>query len=144
MMKPLNQVQISFPSNSVNEGFARAAVSAFLAQLVPTVADLSALKTAVSEAVTNAILHGYRDSLGTVYITVKLFPEGKAVVRVRDKGCGIPDIKKAMEPLFTTGGEERAGLGFAVMQSFCDSVRVTSTPGRGTSVTLTKYFDTKQ
>ena len=111
MMKPLNQVQISFPSNSVNEGFARAAVSAFLAQLDPTVADLSDLKTAVSEAVTNAILHGYRDSLGTVYITVKLFPEGKAVVRVRDKGRGIPDVKQAMEPLFTTGGEERAGAG---------------------------------
>ena len=143
MMKPLNQVQISFPSKSVNEGFARAAVSAFLAQLDPTVADLSDLKTAVSEAVTNAILHGYRDSLGTVYITVKLFPEGKAVVRVRDKGRGIPDVKQAMEPLFTTGGEERAGLGFAVMKSFCDSVRVTSTPGKGTSVTLTKRFETR-
>ena len=118
-------------------------MSAFLAQLDPTVADLSDLKTAVSEAVTNAILHGYRDSLGTVYITVKLFPEGKAVVRVRDKGRGIPDVKQAMEPLFTTGGEERAGLGFAVMKSFCDSVRVTSTPGKGTSVTLTKRFETR-
>ena len=101
-------------------------------------------RSAVSEAVTNAIVHGYKDRRGTVYITAKLFENGKAVVRVRDKGCGIPDIKKAMEPLYTTGGEERAGLGFAVMQSFCDSVRVTSTPGRGTSVTLTKYFDTKQ
>ena len=102
------------------------------------------MKTAVSEAVTNAIVHGYKDKRGTVYITVKLFENGKAVVKVRDKGCGIPDIEKAMEPLFTTGGEERAGLGFAVMQSFCDSVRVTSAVGRGTSVTLTKYFDTKQ
>ena len=143
-MKPLNQTQISFTSNSVNESFGRAAVAAFLAQLDPTVADLTDMKTAVSEAVTNAIVHGYRDKLGVVYITVKLFQNGKAVVRVRDKGCGIPDIQKAMEPLYTTGGEERAGLGFAVMQSFCDSVRVTSTPGRGTSVTLTKYFDTKQ
>ena len=143
-MRPVNQVQFHFPSNSVNEGFARAAVSAFLAQLDPTVADLTDLKTAVSEAVTNAIVHGYPDRMGEVYITVKLFAGGKAVVRVRDKGCGIPDVKQAMEPLFTTGGEERAGLGFAVMQSFCDSVRVTSTPGRGTSVTLTKYFDTKQ
>ena len=140
MMKPLNQAQISFDSRSVNESFGRAAVAAFLTQLDPTVADL----TAVSEAVTNAIVHGYKDRRGTVYITAKLFENGKAVVRVRDKGCGIPDIKKAMEPLYTTGGEERAGLGFAVMQSFCDSVRVTSTPGRGTSVTLTKYFDTKQ
>ena len=134
-MKPLNQAQISFDSRSVNESFGRAAVAAFLTQLDPTVADLTDMKTAVSEAVTNAIVHGYK---------AKLFENGKAVVRVRDKGCGIPDIKKAMEPLYTTGGEERAGLGFAVMQSFCDSVRVTSTPGRGTSVTLTKYFDTKQ
>ena len=144
MMKPINQAQISFDSRSVNEGFGRAAVAAFLSQLDPTVADLTDMKTAVSEAVTNAIVHGYKDRRGTVYITAKLFENGKAMVRVRDKGCGIPDIKKAMEPLYTTGGEERAGLGFAVMQSFCDSVRVTSTPGRGTSVTLTKYFDTKQ
>lgn len=141
--KLLNQAQISFSSNSVNEGFGRAAVAAFLAQLDPTVADLSDMRTAVSEAVTNAIVHGYRDTLGTVYITVKIYEDGKAVVRVRDKGCGIPDIKQAMEPLFTTGGEERAGLGFAVMQSFCDSVRVTSKLGRGTSVTLTKRFEPK-
>lgn len=143
MMKPLNQTQISFPSNSVNEGFARASVSAFLSQIDPTVADLTDIKTAVSEAVTNAIVHGYRDHIGVVYITIKLFENGKAVVRVRDKGCGIPDIKQAMEPLYTTGGEERAGLGFAVMQSFCDSVRVTSAVGKGTSVTLTKYFELK-
>lgn len=142
-MKPLNQAQISFASNSVNEGFGRAAVAAFLAQLDPTVADLSDMRTAVSEAVTNAIVHGYRDSMGTVYISVKIYEGGKAVVRVRDRGCGIPDIPQAMEPLFTTGGEERAGLGFAVMQSFCDSVRVSSTPGRGTSVTLVKRFEPK-
>lgn len=143
MMKPINQTQISFSSNSVNEGYARAAVAAFLAQLDPTVADLSDIRTAVSEAVTNAIVHGYRDRLGTVYITVKIFADGRAQVRVRDKGCGIPDVKKAMEPLFTTGGEERAGLGFAVMQSFCDSVRVSSAVGRGTSVTLVKRFAPK-
>lgn len=142
-MKPLNQTQITFPSNSVNEGFGRAAVSAFLAQLDPTVSDLTEMKTAVSEAVTNAIVHGYREKLGTVYITVKIFENGKAVVRIRDKGCGIDDIPQAMEPLYTTGGEERAGLGFSVMQSFCDSVRVTSAKGRGTSVTLTKQFKVK-
>lgn len=142
-MKPLNQTQIVFPSNSVNEGFGRAAVSAFLAQLDPTVADLTEMKTAVSEAVTNAIVHGYREKLGMVYITVKIFENGKAVVRIRDKGCGIDDISQAMEPLYTTGGEERAGLGFSVMQSFCDSVRVTSAKGRGTSVTLTKHFKAK-
>ena len=144
MMKPVNQAQISFPSYSVNEGFGRAAVAAFLAQLDPTVADLADMRTAVSEAVTNAIVHGYRDKKGTVYISAKIFEDGKAVVRVRDKGCGIPDVKQAMEPLFTTGGEERAGLGFAVMQSFFDSVRVTSTVGRGTSVTLTKHFEPKE
>lgn len=142
-MKPLNQAQISFASNSVNEGFGRTAVAAFLAQLDPTVADLSDMRTAVSEAVTNAIVHGYRDTMGTVYISVKIYEGGRAVVRVRDKGCGIPDVPQAMEPLFTTGGEERAGLGFAVMQSFCDSVRVTSAVGRGTSVTLTKTFAPK-
>lgn len=142
-MKAVNQTQISFTSNSVNEGYARAAVAAFLAQLDPTVADLSDVRTAVSEAVTNAIVHGYRDKLGVVYISVKIFEDGRAQVRVRDKGCGIPDVKQAMEPLFTTGGEERAGLGFAVMQSFCDSVRVSSTVGKGTSVTLTKHFKSK-
>ena len=143
-MKPFNKVEFSFPSNSVNEGFARAAVSAFLSQLDPTVADLTDLKTAVSEAVTNAIVHGYRDKIGFVYISVKLFENGKAVVRVRDKGCGIPNIEEAMEPLFTTGGEERAGLGFAVMQSFCDCVRVTSAVGMCTAVTLTKYFEARE
>lgn len=139
-MKVWNQTQIQFPSHSVNEGFARAAVSAFLAQIDPTVADLTELKTAVSEAVTNAIVHGYRDQNGQVYITVKLYENGKAVVRVRDKGCGMKDVDRAMEPLFTTGGEERAGLGFSVMKSFCDTVRVSSKEGRGTTVTLTKYF----
>ena len=143
-MTILNEVKLEFPSASANEGFARSAAACFAAQLDPTLEELGDIRTAVSEAVTNAIVHGYKDRRGTVYITAKLFENGKAVVRVRDKGCGIPDIKKAMEPLYTTGGEERAGLGFAVMQSFCDSVRVTSTPGRGTSVTLTKYFDTKQ
>ncbi len=144
-MKPLNQAQISFASNSVNEGFGRAAVAAFLAQLDPTVADLSDMRTAVSEAVTNAIVHGYRDSMGTVYISVKIYEGGKAVVRVRDRGCGIPDIPQAMEPLFTTGGEEKSPIKkfFTVMQSFCDSVRVTSAVGRGTSVTLTKTFASK-
>ena len=94
-MRPINQAQISFDSRSVNEGFGRAAVAAFLSQLDPTVADLTDMKTAVSEAVTNAIVHGYKDKRGTVYITVKLFENGKAVVKVRDKGCGIPDIEKS-------------------------------------------------
>lgn len=142
--KVINKTEITFPSNSINEGFARAAVSLFLSQLDPTVPDLTDMKTAVSEAVTNAIVHGYRDKIGTVYITAKIFENGKAMVKIRDRGCGIPDIKQAMEPLFTTGGDERAGLGFAVMQSFCDQIRVTSAPERGTSVTLTKIFEKKE
>ncbi len=144
MMKVINQAQFSFPAQSVNEGFARAAVAAFLAQADPTVADLTEMKTAVSEAVTNAIVHGYRDRMGTVHMSVKLLEDGRAVVRVRDKGRGIPDVKKAMEPLYSTGGEERAGLGFSVMQSFCDRVRVTSAEGKGTSVTLTKRIAAKE
>lgn len=142
-MKALNEAKLSFPSNSVNEAFGRAAVAAFLAQLDPTVSDLSDMRTAVSEAVTNAVVHGYRDRIGQIYITIKIFPGGRAMVKVRDRGCGIPDVKQAMEPLYTTGGEERAGLGFAVMQSFCDSVRVTSAVGRGTCVTLVKTFAPK-
>lgn len=142
--QPINKTDISFPSNSINEGFARAAVNSFLVQLDPTVADLTDMKTAVSEAVTNSIVHGYKENIGTVYISVKIYESGKAVVKVRDRGCGIADIKQAMEPLFTTGGEERAGLGFAVMQSFCDRIRVSSSPGKGTSVTLTKFFERKE
>ena len=128
----------------MNEGYARAAVAAFLSQLDPTVADLSDIRTAVSEAVTNAIVHGYRDSLGTVYISVKIYGDGRAQVRVRDKGCGIPDVKQAMEPLFTTGGEERAGLGFAVMEELMDKVKVRSRLGEGTIVTMERTLKTRE
>lgn len=142
-MKPVNKAELQFLSASGNEAFARGAVTSFLLSMDPTVADLSDIKTAVSEAVTNAIIHGYREKSGMVYISVKIFEDGKVVIRVRDKGCGIADIKQAMEPLFTTGGEEQAGIGFAVMESFCDKLRVTSAPGKGTSVTLTKYLQRK-
>lgn len=139
-MKVLNEMKLSFLSKSVNEGFARGAVSAFLMQLDPTVSQLADIKTAVSEAVTNCIVHAYPDSTGMIYINAKVLEDNKFVVSVRDKGCGIPDIKQAMEPLFTTGGEERAGLGFAVMQSFTDKIRVSSKPGKGTTVTMTKQL----
>ena len=137
-MKAMNEMSVSFPSVSSNEGFARAVVSAFAAQLDPTLDQLADLKTAVSEAVTNAIVHGYRETIGKVTITARLYETGKVVVKIRDKGVGIEDVEKAMEPLYTTGGEERAGLGFAVMQSFCDKVSVRSQPGKGTTVTLQK------
>ena len=142
-MKPVNKAEISFLSTSVNEAFARGAVTSFLLALDPTVNDLSDIKTALSEAVTNAIIHGYKNKIGTVYITIKYFENDKVVIRVRDKGCGIEDVKAAMEPLFTTGGAEQAGIGFAVMESFCDKVRVTSTVGKGTSVLLTKTLTKK-
>lgn len=139
-MKPYNQMKMELESRSSNESFARVAVSAFVAQLDPTVEEISDIKTAVSEAVTNAIVHGYREKLGKVYITVGLYEGGLVRIKIRDNGCGIPDIKQAMEPLFTTAGEERAGLGFAVMESFMDKVRVRSTLGKGTVVTLDKHM----
>ena len=141
-MKMLNQVKITFASRSVNEGFARAALAAFLVQLDPTVPQLADLKTAVSEAVTNCIVHAYPDAIGPVTLSIAVYPERLVKITVTDKGIGIPDVEKAMEPLFTTGNpEERSGLGFAVMQSFMDKVKVSSQPGKGTRVVLTKRLD---
>ena len=137
-MKPINEMKMVLDGRSVNEGFARTAVAAFAAQLDPTCEEISDIKTAVSEAVTNCIVHAYPDKVGSIYITAQLFDEGILRVRVRDRGIGIDDIKQAMTPLFTTSGGERAGLGFAVMESFMDRVRVSSALNRGTSVTMTK------
>ncbi len=137
-MKPINEMKLEFISKSSNESFARATVSAFIAQLDPTIAELADIKTAISEAVTNCIVHAYKKSIGIIYITVQIFENGKAIIKIRDKGCGIDNVKQAMEPLFTTGGDERAGLGFAVMQSFMDKIKVTSKPDKGTCITLEK------
>ena len=142
-MKALNTVKITFPSRSVNEGFARSALSAFAAQADPTLDELADVKTAVSEAVTNCIVHAYANTIGPITLTAELYEDGTLRVAVADKGCGIPDVSKAMEPLFTTGGAERAGLGFAVMESFMDSVKVRSAPGKGTRVTLSKRLGTR-
>ena len=142
-MKALNTVKITFPSRSVNEGFARSANSAFAAQADPTLDELADVKTAVSEAVTNCIVHAYANTIGPITLTAALYEDGTLRVAVADKGCGIPDVSKAMEPLFTTGGAERAGLGFAVMESFMDSVKVRSAPGKGTRVTLSKRLGTR-
>ena len=143
-MKANNQMRISFLSRSANEGFARIAVAAFAAQLDPTVEEISEIKTAVSEAVTNAIVHGYADRLGTININGRLYPDGKLVLKIKDRGQGIEDIAQAMEPLFTTGNaEERSGMGFTVMEAFMDKVKVTSKTGIGTTVTLTKYIKAK-
>ncbi|MBQ7385944.1 MAG: anti-sigma F factor [Ruminococcus sp.] len=137
-MKYINEVKLNFPAKSANEAFARSAVAAFTMQLDPTISQLADIKTSVSEAVTNSIVHGYKGAGGVIYITVRISDDNVLSVKIRDKGCGIEDIEKAMEPLFTTGGEERAGLGFAVMQSFMDSIKVSSKVGKGTTVTLKK------
>ena len=137
-MKALNTVKFTFPSRSVNEAFARSAVAAFAAQADPTLDELADIRTAVSEAVTNCIVHAYPDTIGTVSVTAAFCEGGVLRVVVADKGVGIEDVAEAMQPMYTTGGPERAGLGFAVMESFMDTVRVRSAPGRGTRVTMTK------
>jgi len=138
-MNAYNEVKITLTSHSANESFARVAVSAFFAQLDPTVDEITDIKTAVSEAVTNSIVHAYKDTIGQIYITLRILKENKAYIKIRDTGCGIGDIKQAMEPLFTTApNDERAGLGFAVMQSFMDSVKVFSKQEKGTTVVLVK------
>ena len=142
--KAENTTKIQFDSLSVNEAYARGAAAAFLARYDPTVPQLADLKTAVSEAVTNCIVHAYPDRVGPIVMTLAVYPGRLVKITVADRGVGIPDIPKAMEPLFTTGNpEERSGLGFAVMQSFMDKVRVSSTPGHGTRVTLTKRLEEK-
>lgn len=142
-MKPINKFTMTMDSRSANEGFARLVASGFAAQLDPTVEELCDIKTAVSEAVTNCIVHAYPDGVGNVYIFAAIYDGGLFRIRIRDKGCGIEDIRKAMEPLYSSLGGERAGLGFAVMESFCDKVSVRSTLGKGTSVTLDKHIKGK-
>lgn len=143
-MKPQNEMKLVFPSKSANEGFARAAVAAFIAQLDPAVDELADIRTAVSEAVTNCIVHAYKETIGDVYLQVRLYETGRVVVKIRDKGCGIENVEQAMEPLFTTGGEERSGLGFSVMESFTDKVKVTSRKDKGTTVTLVKTLASRK
>ena len=137
-MEIINKFSMNILSRSANEGFARAAVAAFATQLDPTLEEINDIKTAVSEAVTNCIVHAYRENLGKIYISGEITDTNIIKIKIRDNGCGIENVSKAMEPLFTTVGGERAGLGFAVMQSFMDSIRVNSRIGKGTTVTLSK------
>jgi stage II sporulation protein AB (anti-sigma F factor) len=137
-MKPVNEVNLSFLSRSVNEGFARATAACFAAQLDPTLDELGDIKTAVSEAVTNAIIHGYPDRLGTIYMRMRLFEDSSMEIVIKDKGVGIADVELAMQPLFTTGNEERSGMGFTIMESFMNTLRVRSAIGKGTVVTMKK------
>ena len=144
-MKAINEMKFEFLSRSSNESFSRVTVAAFVSQLDPTVDEISDIKTAVSEAVTNAIVHAYKDDLGTIYIKVRIFADNRVVIIIRDRGCGIDNIEKAMEPMFTTvAGGERSGLGFTVMQSFMDKVKVRSKVGLGTVITLEKRMLSRQ
>ena len=135
-MKPINTATIEFLSRSANEGFARTAAACFAAQLDPTLEEVNDIKTAVSEAVTNAVVHAYPDRLGKVKLRLRLFEDHTLEVTVQDWGVGIADIQQARTPLFTTGNGERAGMGFTIMESFMDSLRVRSKPGKGTVVTM--------
>ena len=137
-MKPINQVKLEFESRSANEGFARSAAACFAAQLDPTLEELGDIKTAVSEAVTNAIVHAYPESIGRVQLKLRLFSDNTLELSVKDWGVGISDTDKAREPLFTTRGSERSGMGFTIMESFTDSLRLRSVPGKGTTVTMRK------
>ena len=137
-METINKISMTIWSRSANEGFARAAISAFASQLDPTLEEISDIKTAVSEAVTNCIVHAYSGNLGKIYITCEITDNAVLKIKIRDTGCGIDNVELAMQPLYTTVGGERAGLGFAVMQSFMDSLKVRSAKGKGTAVLMCK------
>lgn len=136
----LDQATVVFSSRSANEGFARAVAACFAARLDPTLDELADVKTAVSEAVTNAIVHAYPDRLGRVTMRLRLYAGNMLEVQIKDTGVGIPDVEKAREPLYTTGNEERSGMGFTIMESFMDVLKVRSAVGKGTTVTMRKRF----
>ena len=133
MQRTENYMVMEFLSRSSNESFARTAVATFAAQLDPTLDEIGDIKTAVSEAVTNSIVHGYPNTLGKIVVKVRILEKNTLEISVRDWGCGIENIDKAREPMFTTGGEERSGMGFSIMESFTDRMRVKSSEGRGTT-----------
>ena len=135
-MHSTNYIKLEFPSKSSNEAFARAAAAAFATQLDPTIDELGDIKTAVSEAVTNCIVHAYPESIGRISMRLRILERDTLEISVRDWGRGIENVQRAMEPLYTTGGEERGGMGFTIMESFMDDLRVRSAPGRGTTVTM--------
>lgn len=133
-MKGENYMNLEFPSKSCNEAFARSAVACFAAQLDPTLDELGDIKTAVSEAVTNCIVHAYPDTLGPIILKARILPDNVLDIVVKDRGCGITDVEQARKPMFTTGGEERSGMGITIMESFMTEFRISSTPQKGTTV----------
>ena len=135
-MKPTNEAVVTFLSRSANEGFARTTAACFAAQLDPTLDEVNDIRTAVSEAVTNCIVHAYPDTLGPVTMRLRLFEDNTLEIQVKDKGVGIPDVEQARQPMYTTGGTERSGMGFTIMESFMDKRRIRSVPGKGTVVTM--------
>ena len=143
-MKESNYIKLEFPSRSSNEAFARTAAAAFASQLDPTLEELGDIKTAVSEAVTNSIVHAYPDSIGRIAMRLRIIKGNTLEVSIRDWGAGIADVEQAMTPLFSTGGEERSGMGFTIMGSFMDKLKVRSSPGRGTTVTMQRFISPRQ
>ena len=142
-MKCENYIKLEFPAKSANEALARSAVAAFAAQLDPTLDELGDVKTAVSEAVTNVIVHAYPETMGTVWLRARILGAEYLEIVVRDKGRGITDVDAARQPLFTTGGDERSGMGFTIMDSFMDKLKVRSVPGRGTTVTMRRKISVR-
>ena len=143
-MNETNYIKLEFPSKSSNEAFARTAAAAFAAQLDPTLEELGDIKTAVSEAVTNAIVHSYPDTLGRIAMRLRIIKGSTLEISIRDWGKGIADVQQAMTPLYTTGGEERSGMGFTIMGSFMDKLRVRSSPGKGTTVVMQRFISPRQ
>ena len=135
-MNSLNYIKLEFPSKSSNEAFARTAAAAFATQLDPTMEELGDIKTAVSEAVTNAIVHAYPDSIGRISMRLRILDNHVLEISIRDWGRGIENVEQAMTPLYSTGGEDRSGMGFTIMGSFMDKLKVRYTPGKGTTVTM--------
>ena len=142
--KASNEVTLEFPSRSSNESFARAAAASFAAQMDPTLNELEDIKTAVSEAVTNAIVHAYPDRLGKIVVKARILEDNVLELSVRDWGKGIADVEKARQPLYTTGGEERSGMGFTIMESFMDRLTIRSAEGKGTRVTMRRRIQTRR
>ena len=143
-MKFENYMILEFPSRSTNEAFARSAVACFAAQLDPTLEELGDIRTAVSEAVTNCIVHAYPDQLGTITLRCRILKDNVLDIVVKDKGVGIADIDQAKKPMFTTGGADRSGMGFTIMESFMTSFDITSEPGKGTSVHMRRKIQRRK
>ena len=137
-MKAENYTTVEFPSRSANESYARTVAACFAARLDPTLDEINDIKTAVSEGVTNAIVHAYPDSIGKIVMKLRLKEPNTLEIVIRVWGVGIPDVEQARQPLYTTGNEERSGMGFTIMESFMDDLRVRSVPGKGTTVTMKK------